>query len=379
MTDPLSFSSPEMPKDWLYMRRALRLAALGRHASPNPMVGCVIVSAEGYVIGEGFHPKPGMPHAEIYALAEAGDAARGGTAYVTLEPCAHFGRTPPCADALLRSGVSRVVAAMRDPNLEATGGLERLRDGGVALTVGVEEARAQALNAAFIKLRTLGLPWVVLKTAASLDGKTATSTGDSQWISSAISRRAVHRQLRDRCDAILTGIGTVLADNPALTTRLRARPGRNAQRIIVDSRCRLPTDSRLVREGREDGKTTVVTTEAAAEADIARLRDSGCHVWVCTSDTQGRVDLRGLMRRLGTQGDILTVLVEGGALLVGSLIEAQLVDRWIHYLAPKIIGGTQSPGLVGDPGVTRMADAHLLKDWRVRRSGDDLVIDAQIG
>ncbi len=361
------------------MRRALRLAALGRHASPNPMVGCVLVAPDGRIVGEGFHPQAGLPHAEVYALRQAGERARGATCYVTLEPCAHHGRTPPCADALLAAGVSRVVVALRDPNPAAAGGVERLRAGGVDVTVGVGEDRARALNAAFLKLKTTGLPWVVLKTAATLDGKIATRTGDSRWITSPVSRLAVHRQLRDRCDAILTGIGTVLADDPALTTRLTHRRGRDPWRIIVDSRGRTPLDSQVVRRAAQDGKTLIATTFTADFAALEALRAAGCHVLICESGVSGRVDLRDLMRRLGTRNDILGVLVEGGGELAAGLLGAGLVDRWLCFLAPKVVGGRDAPGAVGGAGVLRMADALAVTDWRTRRCGPDLVIDARFG
>ena len=372
-----------------FMCRALRLAALGRHASPNPMVGCVLVAPDGRIVGEGFHPQAGMPHAEVYALRQAGAQARGATAYVTLEPCAHHGRTPPCADALLQAGVARVVAALTDPDPRVAGrGLERLRAGGVDVTVGVGEAAARALNVAFLKHRTTGLPWAVLKTAMTLDGKIAAVTGDSQWVTSPISRRAVHRQLRDRCDAILTGVGTILADDPALITRLTHKKGRSPLRVVADSHCRTPLDSQIVRLASEDGKTLIATTEAASPERWDALAVRGCQMLLCdTSGSpsagggggEGRVDLTDLMRRLGTRNDIIGVLVEGGGELASGLLSAGLVDRWLAFLAPKVIGGRDAPGPVGGPGLSRMADAQAVREWRVRRCGPDLVIDARFG
>jgi diaminohydroxyphosphoribosylaminopyrimidine deaminase/5-amino-6-(5-phosphoribosylamino)uracil reductase len=368
-----------MNNDDVFMSRALRLAMLGRHASPNPMVGCVIVSPEGRIVGEGFHAQAGMPHAEVYALRAAGNQARGATAYVTLEPCAHYGRTPPCADALLAAGIARVVVAVRDPNPVAAGGLERVQASGVETTIGVGETRARALNAPFLKLRTTGLPWVVLKTAMTLDGKIATATGDSQWITSAISRRAVHRQLRDRCDAILTGIGTVLADDPALTTRLTHKIGRDPWRIVVDSRGRMPLDSQVVRRAALDGKTIIATTFTADFAALDALRAAGCHVLICESAISGRVNLRDLMHRLGTRNDILSVLAECGGELAAGLLNADLVDRWLCFLAPKAVGGRTAPGPIGGTGIARMADARAVTHWRTRCSGPDLIIDAGFG
>jgi len=368
-----------MQSDEFYMRRALRLASLGRHASPNPMVGCAIVNGDGKIIGEGYHPQAGQPHAEVFALREAGEQARGATAYVTLEPCAHHGRTPPCADALLAAGVKRVVAAMTDPDIRVGGqGLERLRQGGVEISAGVCEAQARSLNAAYLKHRTSGLPWFVLKTAMTLDGKIATATGDSQWITSTIARKAVHRQLRDRCDAILTGVGTVLADDPSLTTRLTYRPGRNPLRIIVDSHLRTPLEAQVVRRATEDGRTIFATTPHADPACRDSLIALGCQILVCDS-ISGRVDLTDLAHRLGTHGDIIGVLVECGGTLAAGMLSAGLVDRWVNYIAPKFVGGHDAPGPVGSLGISQMSDARNVHWQQIRRCGPDIVIDARFG
>lgn len=369
-----------MHEDHYYMRRALRLAALGRHASPNPMVGCVLVDDAGRVVGEGWHPQPGQPHAEVFALRDAGAAARGAAAFVTLEPCSHHGRTPPCADALLQAGVRRVVAAMTDPDPRVGGrGLERLRAGGVEVAVGVGEAEARALNAAYIKHRTTGLPWVVLKTAMTLDGKIATETGDSKWITSPVARRAVHRQLRDRTDAILTGVGTVLADDPALTTRLAHKEGRNPWRVVMDSRLRTPLDAQVVRLAADDGKTILATTAFADPARRELLSECGCQVVVCDADNGGRVSLPDLMSRLGTRGDIIGVLVESGGTLAAPFLAAGLVDRWVSYIAPKVVGGQAAVGPVSDLGTALMRDARAVFFRQVRRCGPDIVIDARFG
>ncbi len=368
-----------MHYDIIFMRRALRLAALGRHASPNPMVGCVLVNNFGQMVGEGWHPKAGEPHAEVFALRQAGERARGAAAYVTLEPCSHHGRTPPCADALLAAGVTRVVCAMADPDVRvARRGFAKLRQGGVEVSVGLLEAEARALNAAYIKHRVTGLPWTVLKTAMTLDGKIAAASGDSKWITSPIARRAVHRQLRDRCDAILTGVGTVLADDPALTTRLTHKSGRNPWRVIVDSRLRTPPRSQVVRQSAEDGKTIVVAVRGADPARQAALEASGCQVMLC-GPNEGRVDLSELMQNLGTRGSMISVLVEGGEQLAASLLSAKLADRWLAYIAPKIAGGKDAPGPVGDLSISRMADALDVSFRQVRRCGPDIVIDARFG
>ncbi len=362
------------------MRRALRLAALGRHASPNPMVGCVLVDGSGQIVGEGWHPAPGQPHAEVFALRDAGGRARGATAFVTLEPCSHHGRTPPCADALLAAGVRRVVAAMADPDTRVGGqGLERLQAGGVEVVVGIGEAEARALNAAYLKHRTTGLPWVVLKTATTLDGKIATESGSSQWITSPVSRRAVHRQLRNRCDALLTGVGTVLADDPSLTTRLTHKEGRNPWRVIVDSRLRTPLASQVVRLSEADGRTLFAVTETADPARRAEFEARGCAVLTCAVGTAGRVSLPDLLARLGTRGDIIGVLVESGGALAASLLQDSLADRWLAFIAPKIVGGISAPGPVADLGIQMMADALPGRFQSVRRCGPDIVLDVRFG
>lgn len=360
------------------MRRALRLAGLGRHASPNPMVGCVIVDASGHVVGEGWHHQPGGPHAEVWALRSAGtDGARGATAYVTLEPCSFTGRTPPCADALIAAGLRRVVIAMPDPDKRVSGsGAQRLREAGIDVTIGLLGHEAALLNAAYVKHRTSGLPWVVMKTAMTLDGRIATAAGDSRWISSDISRSAVHRQLRDRCDAVMCGVGTVLADDPRLTTRMR-RDGRNPWRIIVDSRCRTPLDSKVVRQSSEDGRTIIATLDTAQSEQMTPYTDAGCQVITCDAGADGSVAISDLLARLGARGDIIGILAEPGARLSASLITSDLVDRWIVYIAPKVAGGSDAPGPVGGRGVSLMADAVRISGWLVHRSGSDIRIDAK--
>ncbi len=361
------------------MRRALRLASLGRHASPNPMVGCVLVNDAGQTVGEGWHPKAGEPHAEVFALRDAGERARGATAFVTLEPCSHHGRTPPCAEALLAAGIRRVVCAMADPDERVSGqGFEKLRAGGVEVSVGLREAEARALNAAYIKHRETGLPWVVLKTATTLDGKIATSTGSSKWITSGVSRLAAHRQLRDRCDAILTGVGTVLADDPSLTTRLTHKAGRNPWRIVVDSHLRTPLNSQVVRQSAVDGKTIIAAVLDSAMERQAALEASGCRVVLCEPH-EGRVDLTELLSVLGTWGDITSVLVESGGQLAASLLARSLADRWLAFIAPKVVGGDDALGPLGGLGIAEMADAQTVTFRQIRRCGPDIIIDARFG
>jgi len=363
-----------------FMSRALRLAALGRHASPNPMVGCVLVGADGSVVGEGYHHRPGEPHAEVNALIQAGSRARGSTAYVTLEPCSHYGRTGPCSEALILAGVSRVCCAMTDPDPRVSGnGVMRLQEAGVAVTTGILGDAAASLNRAYIKQRTTGFPYVILKSAATLDGKTATASGDSKWISSQISRLAVHRQLRDRCDAILVGVGTVLADDPALTTRLTRRVGRDPVRIVADSLARTPLSSKIVLQSTLDGKTIIAVSEAADPGRVVSLRQAGCRIVVCEAAQDGRINLRSLLKNLGTAHDIVTVVVEGGAVLAAALFDGGLVDRWTLYLAPMIAGGDSAHGLLSGAGAGTVAEMQKAKRLSVARSGPDLRIDAYFG
>lgn len=380
MTDPPS-SIPIVDReaalhDETFMARALRLAALGRHASPNPMVGCVLTDIHGVKVSEGYHVAPGMRHAEADALYKLPSGIAPHTAYVTLEPCSHYGRTPPCADALIRAGVRQVFVAMEDPDARVSGqGIRRLRDASVVVHVGLLESRARELNAAYIKHRVAGLPYVTLKMAVTLDGKIATASGDSRWISSKTSRLSVHRQLRDRCDAILTGVGTVLADDPALNTRLRH--GRNPLRVIVDSELRTPESARVVQMAREDGKTLFATTKRASTKTQETFQSLGCQIIICKEDDAGRVSLSDLLASLGTRGDIVGVLVEAGAGIGGALIGDKLVDRLAWYIAPKIVGSTNAPGPIGGPGVSLMADASQWHIQNVRRCGIDIVIDAR--
>ena len=366
------------PTDQQEMRRALRIASLGRHASPNPMVGCTILNHDGVRVGEGYHIRPGTAHAETVALASASSSVRGGTAYVTLEPCSHFGRTPPCADALISAGINRVVVAVTDPDSRVSGtGVARLRDAGVHVDIGLCESMAATLNSAYFKHRTMNKPWVVLKIAMSLDGKIATHTGDSQWISSSISRQACHRQLRDRCDAILTGVGTILADDPSLTTRLRYKQGRNPYRVVMDTSLRTPIDSNVVKRAEVDRRTILIVSDAVPNDKIFRFEDAGCIVLRCPLDPCGRVSSPAALTEVGTRHDFTSVLLESGPQLSASFIENGLVDRVIVYMAPLLIGGNASHGPIGDIGVSTIADALKLDSIKFRKSGVDIVVDGR--
>lgn len=357
------------------MARAIRLARLGLYTTdPNPRVGCVLVR-DGDVVGEGWHRRAGEPHAEPIALSAAGARARGATAYVTLEPCCHQGRTPPCTEALVAAGVRRVVAAMVDPNpLVAGRGLARLREAGVEAESGLLESAAAALNPGFIKRMTQGLPYCRCKLAASLDGRTAMASGESQWISSEASRRDVHR-LRARSSAIVTGVGTLLADDPSMTVRLSAadlpglapgEPSRQPLRVVVDSHLRSPASARMLGL---PGGALIACLAGSSVTRAQVLRAAGARVETFLED-RGRVSLEALLRRLADQG-VNEVLLEGGPTLAGAALTGGLVDELVLYMAPHLMGDG-ARGLFQLSGLTRMEHRIPLSIDEVRRIGPDL-------
>ena len=367
--------------DLALMARALRLAERGLYTTdPNPRVGCVLARS-GHVIGEGWHRRAGEPHAERFALDQAGTAARGATAYVTLEPCCHHGRTPPCTEALIAAGVERVVCAMVDPNpLVAGQGLSQLRAAGIEVVSGVLEAEARALNPGFIRRMELGRPYVRCKLAASLDGRTAMASGESQWITGPGARRDVQR-LRAASSAILTGVGTVLADDPSLNLRLSAadlpgmepgEPVRQPLRVILDSHWRTPLDARMLSL---PGATLILGAAESPER-VAALAAAGARTRVVPA-LDGRVDLGAAMTELARRG-INEVLLESGATLAGAALAAGLVDEIWLYLAPHLMGDA-GKGLFHLPGITAMAERVSLDILDVRRVGPDLRIRARMG
>lgn len=353
------------------MQMALELAAKARgRTSPNPMVGAVLVK-DGEVVGKGYHAKAGGAHAEVVALADAKERAKDATVYVTLEPCCHHGRTGPCTEALIKAGVKRVVAAMLDPNpLVAGQGLNILRDAGIEVKSGLLEEAARELNEVFIKYITTKKPFVVLKAATSLDGKIATASGESKWITSSEARAYGHR-LRDQYDAILVGVNTVLADNPSLTARLPEGRGKDPSRIIVDSLARTPTASQVLLQ-ESAAHTIIATNEAAPVERRASLMAAGAEIIVVPGAGPG-VDLAKLMELLGEK-QISSVLIEGGGKISGSALKAGIVDKIAWFMAPKIIGGDLAPGPVRGEGIKSLQDATQIYHMSVQQLGTDYLI-----
>lgn len=347
--------------DHHWMRLALGLAEQGRGSvEPNPMVGAVLVR-DGKIMGTGWHQRYGQAHAEVHALNEAGSNARGSTLYVTLEPCCHHGKTPPCTDAIIQAGIHRVVAAMADPFPRvAGGGIERLRQNGIPVEIGILEEESRRLNAPYLRLLQSGRPYVHVKWAMTLDGKIATSSGDSRWISNERSRERVHA-LRGNMDAIVVGIGTVLADDPQLTARPEGP--RLATRIILDHQARIPLESILVKTA-TTVPMLVVTAENAPPERVALLRGRGCEVLAVA-------DLNALLTELGNRR-WTNILVEGGAGVLGSFLDARVIDEVHVFVAPTLAGGQAAPGPVGGIGVDRMKNAIGLERLKLEELDGDI-------
>lgn len=352
------------------MRLALDLAERGRGSvEPNPLVGAVVVR-DGKIVGQGWHRQFGKEHAEIHALAAAGDAARGSTLYVSLEPCCHQGKTPPCTDAVIRAGVARVVAALPDPFPHVAGqGAAQLRAAGIPVEFGLCEAEARRVNAPYLKLLATGRPYVHAKWAMTLDGKIATRTGDSKWISNEASRRKVH-ELRSRVDAILVGIGTALADDPLMTAR-PAGP-RVACRVILDSKARLPLNSQLVRTAQAAPILCVVSPSAPMER-IDALRQAGCEVLIPSPEIDGSPRLHALLDDMGRRR-WTNLLVEGGSDVLGRFLDAGALDEVHAFIAPKLAGGVDGKTPVAGLGVKHLADAWNLSSWNVEVLDGDVYV-----
>jgi len=361
----LPATDPEPSADLHWAARAIDLARVADYrTSPNPMVGAVVLDVAGEPAGEGYHHGPGRPHAEQEALAAAGARARGGTLYVNLEPCTHMHRQPSCAQAVLESGIRRVVVSMVDPDQRMRGaGIAMLRAAGIDTVVGLHEDRAQRLNEFYVKHRLTGRPFVTAKFAMSLDGKIATRTGESRWISGAESRSHGHR-LRHTHDAILVGIGTVLADNPELSARVEGLDPRQPLRIVLDSNLRTPPTAKVI------GPNTLIAGTHAGQVGEAETL-------ILPSSSEGRVEIPSLLDELGRRG-ILSVLVEGGAEVHASFFAAGLVDKVYAYIAPIVIGGREAPGPVAGDGVHTLREAIRLREVDATRIGDDLLITGYV-
>ena len=351
-----------------FMRAALRLAERGRgKVEPNPMVGCVIVR-RGEVIGRGWHKRFGGPHAEVNAVRDAGGKIRGSTVYVTLEPCSHTGKTPPCADLLIKHKPKRIVIATRDPFPKVAGrGIRKLRAAGIKVEAGLLGDEARELNAPYIKLVKTGRPWVIAKWAMTLDGRMATKTGDSKWISSPEARKLAHK-IRGQVDAVVVGIGTALADDPELTCRL-AR-GRDPMRVVLDSMARLPLKSKLVRSAREVPVVVAVSAKAPARRTEALMR-RGCHV-VTLPTKRGRADVTQLLDWAGSM-QMTNVLVEGGGEVLGSFFDAGQVDEVMAFAGPQVVGGAGKPPVLGN-GVAQLNDALELGELATKKLGDTILL-----
>lgn len=356
-----------------YMQMALELAERARgRTSPNPLVGAVIVK-DGEIVGQGYHQKAGTPHAEVHALRAAGEKAWGATLYVTLEPCSHFGRTPPCSEAVIGAGIREVYLAMQDPNpLVAGRGTKQMQDAGITVHVGLLEDKARRMNEIFIKYITTKKPFVLFKSAMTADGKIATSTGHSKWVTGEAARAKVHR-LRDCYDAILVGVNTVLADNPSLTCRLPEGGGHDPIRIILDSAARTPPEA-LILNQESDAPTYIVVTDKAPLERINSLTAGKAKIIRVSQDIHGRVDLQELLDKLGEM-EVSSLFVEGGAEVAASFLDNGLIDKVLTFIAPKIVGGHQAPGPVGGIGKALMNQAIKLNDTSWGQVGEDFFIE----
>lgn len=358
------------------MKEALDLSLLGAgFTSPNPLVGAVIVKDER-IIGEGYHQHYGGSHAEVNAIKNSTEKVVGATIYVTLEPCSHYGKTPPCADLLVENKFKRVVIATLDPNpLVAGKGVEILRKKGIEVVVGVMEEEALKINEAFIKYISTKMPFCILKTAMTLDGKIATHTGESKWITNEKSREYVH-EIRNKVTGIMVGVDTVIQDNPSLTTRLTNKEGNDPIRIIVDSTLRVPLEAKVLKMN--SGKRTIIaTTERADDSKLKELKKYQNVQVVVMPSKDLRVDLTYLMKWLGEQ-NIDSILVEGGSTLNFSMIEDGLIDKVVSFIAPKILGGDQAKTPIGGRGIANIVDAIILRDFKVSTFEEDIMIESYI-
>jgi len=361
--------------DKYFMKMALDLAAKGQgFTAPNPMVGAVLVK-DGKVVGKGYHEAVGTAHAEVNAIDDAGDQAKGATLYVTLEPCNHTGRTPPCTEKILSAGISRVMVAMNDPNPDVRGGgNDYLQSQGIPVTSGACEAEARQLNEVFIKYVRTRRPFVILKCAMTLDGRIATKTGDAKWVSGDASREYVH-QMRHAADGIMVGIGTVRSDDPSLTTRLEGTEGRDPTRVILDTHLSIPGDAKVLSLDSHAG-TLVVTGPSVSDEKASAIENQGARV-IRTGLKAGRIDLDALMNQLGEMG-ITSLLVEGGGTVAASALAAGIVDKISFFYAPKILGGDDGVSVCRGTGPELMKDCVSVENIRVRRFQEDVLIEGYV-
>jgi diaminohydroxyphosphoribosylaminopyrimidine deaminase/5-amino-6-(5-phosphoribosylamino)uracil reductase len=354
------------------MKETLELAERARGlTSPDPMVGAVIVKGDN-VVGRGYHAEVGTPHAESFAIKKAGPKAKGATMYVNLEPCCHYGNNPPCVDQIIKAGIKKVVAAMRDPNPLVSGkGIKKLRKFGVDVKVGLLEREARVLNESFVRFITARKPFVILKSAMSIDGKIATPSGESRWITGRRARAAVHK-IRSTVDAVMIGIGTAIKDNPRLTARIKG--GRNPLKIIIDPRAEIPLRQKALTY--EPEKTIVVVSERAPKAKIIKIERTGARILILPSK-KGVIDLKMLMKLLAGDG-VVSIMIEGGGELSARAIEARIVNKVLFFISPKIIGGRRAKTPVEGEGVKRLSRALQLKNIKCSGVGEDLLIEGHI-
>ncbi|AJD31946.1 bifunctional diaminohydroxyphosphoribosylaminopyrimidine deaminase/5-amino-6-(5-phosphoribosylamino)uracil reductase RibD [Clostridium sporogenes] len=358
-----------------YMGKALKLAKKGEgKVNPNPKVGAIVIK-DNKIIGEGYHKYFGGPHAEVYALREAGEKAKGATIYVTLEPCSHYGKTPPCAEAIVKAGIAKVVIAMKDPNSLVQGrGIGILKQNGIEVVTGIMEKESKELNEVFIKYITKKEPFVVLKTASTLDGKIATKKGESRWITGEESRYRVH-QTRNDLSGIMVGIGTILKDNPLLTTRIEE--GRSPKAIIVDSSLKIPLESKILETINE--RTIYIATTKKHNNPLKKnnLENLGIKILEFEENEEGKVPLKKLIQYLGKE-EIDSILLEGGSTLNFSALKEGIVDKVMCFIAPKIIGGQDSKTMIGGTGVDNLKDMFKLQNLNFEKIGEDILIEGYI-
>ncbi len=358
-----------------YMKMAIDLALKGKgRTSPNPVVGAVLVK-DGEVVGAGYHKMAGMPHAEIEAIRNSGGKAEGADLYVNLEPCSTFGRTPPCCDALIESGIKRVFVGMKDPNPRVSGkGIEKLKNTGIETVVGILEKKSKQVNEIFAKFITTRKPFVILKSAASLDGKIAVPTGHSKWITGEQARNKVH-EIRDEVDAIMVGVNTVIMDDPQLTVRLQGKETKNPLRIVLDSDLKIPENSKVLQVD-ENTRTILAATDRAPAKKAKRLESKGIKV-IYPGEKDGKVNLKALMAALGEM-EITSVLVEGGSTINASALRSGIVDKIIFFYAPIIIGGVDSLPMFGLEGAEKVDDAVRIEDLEIFRVGEDIMVTGYV-